>query len=190
MRKLGLSLVMLVFALLGLIQTAQAIEFQPYVGGGLGHVLMNIEVDGVRSDRPDSTFGGYASIGFDYGEYVGGELRIGTTGTASFAVGGINFDTSVDWFLSYLAKLQFPVSEQFKIFTMAGGTTTSVTTTITTPGLLFINTGTNNISQTMTNGSFGAGADFQTGDQWEVGIEVMLYASGFSTLTANLRYSF
>lgn len=176
--------------LFGLIQTAQAGDFQPYVGAGFGMASLNFEETGTGLSDHGSTFAGYGSIGFDYGEYLGAELRIGATGTASVTVGGLNYDLSSDWLLSYLAKFQLPVSEQFKIYAMAGATTTKQTTTITTPGWIFIATGTPRFSETTTNGSFGAGIDFQVNDQWYIGTEIMAYGAGLATLTGNLKYSF
>jgi len=184
-------IIILMSLLFGLIQTAGAAEFKPYLGGGIGLASLSLEVTGASAGSGSgSTLGGYGSIGFDYGDYAGAELRVGTTGKASVTIGGVNYDFSSDWFVSYLAKLQFPVTEKFRIYALAGATTTKQTMMITTPGWFWTATGTAKLSQTTTKASLGTGIDFQAGEQWDVGLEFMSYGAGLVTGAFNLNYSF
>ncbi len=184
-------LFILVSVLFGLMQTADAAEFKPYLGGGVGLASLKLDVTGASAGSGSgSTVGGYGSVGFDFGDYAGAELRVGATGNASLTIGGINYDISSDWLVAYLAKLQFPVTEQFRIYALAGATTTKQTVTIKTPGWIWVATGTAKMSETKTKASLGAGIDFQMSDQLYVGAEFMAYGSGLTMATGNLKYTF
>jgi opacity protein-like surface antigen len=173
----------------GLVQTAQAEDFKPYIGGGAGLAFFDIGKT-VPGAGTKSVGVGYGSLGFDYGDFIGAEVRLGTTGTTSIAFGGLTYDATIDWFASYLAKLQYPVTDQFRVYAMGGATTAKTTVTITTPGWFFVATGTPSISDTTTSGSFGAGFDFRASDQLHIGAEWMKVGSDVSSATANLKFYF
>lgn len=181
--------ILMAIALLGVAQITHAGDFRPYAGAGAGLSSIDIEITGAGTGT-GSSVGGFGVVGFDYGEFFGGELRVGATGNGSFTVGLVNYDVSADWFVSYLAKIQFNLSEQFKIYTLIGATTSKVTTTIKTPGWFWVATGTTKLSQTKTDASTSIGFDYQMDDQLGIGAEAMVYGSGFTMFTANLKYYF
>ena len=183
------KIIVLVMMCFGMAQAASANDFKPYVGAGLGFAMFDIGKS-VTGAGTSNALAGFGSLGFDYGDYVGAEIRFGTTANAKVSVGGLNYEGGVDSFFTYLAKLQFPVSEQLNIYALAGGTSASMSATITTPGWIFASTGTNKVSWNATSGSFGGGLDFKTSDHFNIGIEYLRYASDISGVTANIKYRF
>ena len=61
----------------------------------------------VYDNQRDNVFGGYLQLGSDFNDYLGAELRIGTTAKGSNAYGGGTVDLSADSLFSYLLKLQY-----------------------------------------------------------------------------------
>lgn len=143
-------------ALLFSVTPAKAQEMYPYVGVGVGSYSFDVNVLGL----PDSgsAIGGYLTLGADFGEYIGAELRIGTTGDADL------FATtySLDYFFSYLAKIQFPVSPELRIYGIIGGTSANVTTTA-------------GLDETGNSLSYGIGLDYRVSERSLFGVEWVRY---------------
>ena len=186
---------------------AQAIEFKPYAGVGLGGVLIDA---GLGSEN---AFAGYGILGADLHENYGIELRFGTTGntlntvmvpqgtvTEANGVPAIQpaiptpATVGIDWFFSYLFKLQYPVNEGFTIYGLVGGTTLK-------SKFAFAVLGTGH--STKTTLSYGGGVDFKLSNQWVLGADAMIYANNADTdpganfrgldmwgLTATIKYKF
>jgi len=161
-----LRVYVMTFILLFSISSAEAQDFdfnpQPYVGGGLGG--FNVDA-GVSSD---TVFGGFGLLGVNFNEYIGFEGRVGATADGSSTVNRVQTDFGVDWFVSYLAKLQLPVSEELVIYGLLGGTTIG-TRFQPLGGLEQTNSG--------TNFSFGVGLEYRIQGQLYVGGEWVQYAS-------------
>jgi len=164
-RCLTIAAIML---LLG-VQPAQAqnLDVKPYVGVGIGAFGLEIKDTGVNIKN--TVFGGYGKVGANIGDYLGVELRIGSTASGS-KVSPIDPTVipkvKADYFLSYLGKLQFPVTPDFKIYALLGGTTAKLKLT-------------NNIgfnaNPTKTGFTYGFGAEYYLQDKLSVGGEWMQY---------------
>jgi len=157
--------------------TVQAQDFKPYAGVGVGAFGLEMKDSSVNFNQKNTVLGGYAKFGVDINDYFGAELRVGTTakGDTTYAVGGVSAGSpagtigqKADYFFSYLAKLQYPVSPDFRAYAMLGATTAKHKTTFT-PAL-----GTGS-SPTKTGFSYGVGGDFRVNDQLSVGAEWMQY---------------
>jgi len=187
---------------------AQAIDFKPYAGAGAGVFIIDAGVGA------ENAFGGYGILGADLHENYGLEFRFGTTGRTGTAVTvpqgfqnrvvspiPIPANISIDWFVSYLLKLQYPVNESLRIYGLAGGTTlrSKFAFTAPIPPLTVIETS----HTTKTAFSFGGGLDYDLGNQWVIGIDGMVYANDANTnpganftgldvwgLTATAKYKF
>ncbi|MES0370825.1 MAG: outer membrane beta-barrel protein [Mariprofundaceae bacterium] len=193
---------------------AQAIDFEPYAGGGYGGFLIDA---GLGSGK---TAGGYGILGADLHENYGVELRFGNIGGYSAFDTPVAADAppvvamanqvlndpiittapspveiDIDWFISYLFKLQFPVDENFNVYGLIGGTTMHSNIYFKILG----RTG----HTTKTSLSYGGGIDYKVGDQWLLGLDAMVYSNDANTnpgtnfsgldvwgLTATMKYKF
>jgi len=156
---------------------AQDFDVKPYVGVGLGAFGLEVKDTNAVFSQNETVFGGYAKVGADIGDYLGGELRIGATssGTQSNPVGTggstIAFDSKLqaDYFFSYLVKLQFPATQDLKLYALLGGTTAKMKFTASAAGV------TGGVSGTKTGFSYGLGAEYSLQDMLSVGLEWMQY---------------
>lgn len=161
--------------------SAQAGETQPYAGVSLGGFNIESKITGVVDSG--STTGYYVFLGADINDYLAAELRLGATGNA--AVWGLNYKLSS--FVSYLAKGQFPVSSDLRVYGLLGGTTANLKTS-------------GGADVTKTGLTFGGGAEFNINEQLSVGAEWVRYWSNVtvspsvdvsaSGLSATLKYNF
>jgi len=164
---------------------AQAQGMEPYIGIGGGIFAIQLELNdplvGSASQR-NPTWGSFIKAGVDVNEYFGGELRIGTTGTPSTDWGpglpvgsGLitlvpsNVSTKIDYFFSYLGKIQYPVSDSYKIYVLLGGTTAKYTDSLSIAGFNF------NGSNTKTGFTFGGGVEVNLNQRTSIGIEWIEY---------------
>jgi opacity protein-like surface antigen len=170
--------VYLVAALLSLsmvpLTSAQANEWdmRPYMGVGLG--AFNVGYKDSRVSQTDTGFGGFIKGGADFGEYFGLEMRLGTTsnGSTSYAAGTLGasagtLKASTDYFVSYLAKVQMPVSNELRPYALLGGTTAVFKTTNSVIGW------TEKVAKSGL--SYGVGVDYNLGNQLSVNVEWMQY---------------
>jgi len=182
--------------------SAQAIEFKPYAGAGVGSFIIDAGLGA------ENAFGGYGILGADLHENFGIEFRLGTTGntgnTVMVPVGRVEQQpilvptpatVAVDWFVSYLLKVQYPVNEAFSIYGLVGATT--LNSKFVFPSIP------SQVNSTKTAFSFGGGVDYGLGNQWTLGIDAMVYANDANTnaganfkgldvwgLTATAKYKF
>ncbi len=177
-------------AMLAITPAGQAQEFKPYIGGGLGLFVLDFTGSGVTGVSNKDVFGGFGIFGVDYGDFVGGELRVGSAANTSFDNGSVNETLSIDYFFSYLAKLQFPVSEDFRFYTLIGGTSSKSSLKINTPGFVFVATNTTSVSDTSTSFTVGAGLDFKIRDQLLIGAEWLRYGSDVDGFTGTVKFLF
>jgi len=166
------------FALLGMLMApavqAQAEDFKPYFGIGLGAI--GVEEKAATFNQKNTVFGGFVKGGVDYNDYLGAELRIGTSmkGSKSYPAGTVaatasKVDLSAEYFVAYLLKLQAPITSQLTLYALGGGTTAKFKTAITS--------GTTSVSTKATKigASYGAGFNYSLGDQSSVGAEWVQY---------------
>jgi len=161
---------------------AEDLYFDPYVGAGLGQFQLS------TGNNSATVPGGFVLLGAEVHPYVAPEIRVGkankgtTTGYSSVAL---------DWFASYLLRLQAPVSEDTMLYGLVGGTTmrTALTPTAGTK-----------ISDTSTTFSFGLGIDYRPMRNVSVAAEWVRYGRGYKAASTRglnvtgisglLKYSF
>lgn len=139
----------------------------PYIGVGVGVYDLSFKGSGLAMSN--NVAGGFVKLGADFNEYLGAELRVGATdrGKRNFPAG--YYEQRARYLFSYLAKLQLPVTQQFRIYGLVGGTT----------GNLSFLTGTGQLAGKVATGvSFGGGFDYQVDDFTRVGLEYMRYWNG------------
>ncbi len=155
---------------------AQAQDFEPYVGFGLGAFGVELK-ESPAFNQKNTVFGGYGKLGVDINDYVAAELRIGATGTgtttyppATFGKGiPVDIKLQSTYFLSYLAKLKLPVNPDLRFYGLLGGTTAKFKTTAAVLGAAA------SISKTKTGFSYGAGVEWRLDDQLTLGAEWAQY---------------
>jgi len=143
-------------------------DIHPYAGAGIG--AFGLELKGATINQKNTTFGGYGKLGLDIGDYLGAELRFGSTSSGTTG----NVKLSDSYFISYLAKFQFPVTLDFRPYAMVGGTTAKFK--VTDAGV--------ETSNTKTELSYGFGAEYYVQDSLSVGGEWMQYWTNVN-LTGN-----
>lgn len=137
------------------LDTDNDFDIRPYAGAGLG--AFGLEFKNSTTSIKKTVFGGYGKLGADIGDYLGVELRIG--GTASGTKNTTKIQASS--FYSYLGKIQFPATPDFRLYALLGGTTAR-----------FKKGG---LSKTKTGFSYGFGADYYLQDRVSVGGEWVQY---------------
>jgi len=162
-------------ALIAMSGVAQAQDFKPYAGFGVGAFGVEEKVPGLS--QKSTTFGGYGKFGVDFSDYLGAELRIGATANGSktypagtLAAANPTFDLTLtsDYFISYLGKIQLPVAEDFRVFALLGATTAKIKATSAV-------TSTAVNSATKTGFSYGVGGEYFFNDNMSVGGEWVQY---------------
>jgi len=155
------------FALLALPSVASAADMKPYAGAGIGAFGLEFQENAGKVNK--TVLGSYAKLGSDIGDYLGAELRIGSTASGS-KVSPVNpavtVKMSAEYFLSYLGKAQLPVTPNFKAYALLGASTVNFKVTN--------NVGFNQ-SQTKTGLTYGAGANYDIQDTLSVGGEWVQY---------------
>ena len=156
----------------------QAQDVKPYAGVGAGFFGLEYKEPGFS--QKNTVFGGFVKIGADINQYLAAEVRLGgtTEGTQSYpagTLGGVipfDFSLSGDYIFSYLLKPQFPVTGDFRIYGLLGGTTAKLSRklNVTVAGVTLIND-----SATNTGLSYGLGADYLLSNQMSVGVEWVQY---------------
>ncbi|HXH71487.1 MAG TPA: outer membrane beta-barrel protein [Mariprofundaceae bacterium] len=188
----------LVVGLLGIAVPVQAADYwHPYVGAGVGSIL----IDAGAGSK--TAFGGYGMVGNDFNDNVGAEIRFGTSnktgGTVTVPAGCLliaattqcivttaptQANISIDWFVAYLLKLQYPVTPLFNVYAVVGGTTLKSKFAFATP----LTGGGTTFHATNTTFSYGGGFDYGLGNQWRVGLDATVYANK-ATTSSNANYS-
>jgi len=155
---------------------AQANEWdmRPYMGVGLG--AFGVEYKDSRVSQTDTGFGGFIKGGADFGDYFGLEMRVGTAsnGSKSYAAGTLGASAgtlkgSTDYFVSYLGKVQMPVSNELRPYALLGGTTAVFKTANSVSGWS---------EKVAKSGiSYGVGLDYNLGNQLSANVEWVQYWS-------------
>ncbi|MBL4774863.1 MAG: porin family protein [Mariprofundus sp.] len=111
---------------------AHADDFITYVSVGGGQVVTEYAEAGLAGgvSMKKSTWGATIKAGVDIYKYTGIEVRTGITGKVNhnFPAGTLGsipplaMAVQVNNFVSYFAKLQFPINDQFKVYGLLGAT--------------------------------------------------------------------
>lgn len=146
----------MVAAILSASNIAKAEDVKSYVGLGVGSYSFDVDILGFKDSG--SVTGAYGVLGYDANPYFGMELRMGATGEAN--VWGLKY--SMSNFISYLVKLQYPASEEFRVYVLVGGTSGNLTTS-------------GGASVSKTGLSYGGGAEFNVSENLSIGAEWVQY---------------
>jgi len=163
----------------------------PYVGIGVGG--FNID-NGVNKKM---AAGEFLQVGDDFSEYLGGEIRIGTSGRTNDDQIG-QPQTKIDYFVAAYAKPKYAMTEQFTAYALLG--VASVRSSFVAPGSLLQ-------KKTRTGIAYGLGVDYRFneaisfGAEWShmltkpknvtaATINTNFQGVSSSVYTANLKYHF
>jgi len=163
----------------------------PYIGVGLGAFGLKGSAPGYSQSNTE--FGGYVNAGINFNDYLGVELRLGTTtkGSKSFPPGTFNgvaiatpytVDIQPDYLLAYLVKLQYPASPEMNLYALLGASTARGKFTMSAPGASA------SISKTKTAFTWGVGGDYNLNNQVSAGIEFVQYWNDV-TVETNTKFS-
>jgi len=147
--------------------TGNAFDIRPYLGAGAG--AFGLELKNTTSQK-NTVFGGYGKAGVDIGDYLGAEVRFGSTSAGTTG----NTKLSNSYFISYLAKIQYSGASDFTLYTLLGGTTAKFKRTVS---------GTES-SESKTGFSYGFGAEYYLQDSLSIGGEWMQYWTNVKLGTA------
>jgi len=166
MKKLMIAMA----AMLTMSGIAQAQDFKPYAGVGIG--AFGLEYKDAAISQKKITFGSFAKFGVDINDYFGAELRVGGTSNAKKTYtaglpGAGTFKTSMNYFISYLGKVQYPVNDELRVYALLGGTTGKFKATNSASGA--------SASKSKTGFSYGVGMDYSLSRQLSAGAEWMQY---------------
>lgn len=156
---------------------ARAGDMNTYLGVGLGAFGLEYKEPGLK--QKNNVFGGLLLGGVDFNNYLGVQLRLGTTdkGKGGFAAGTLGLPVTftraqrADFFASYLARLRYPVSPDMRLYALLGATTAKVSVSFAPAVATFT-------PVTRTGVSFGAGFDADINDHWIGGLEWVQYWTG------------
>jgi len=126
-----------------------------------------------------STWGTFLNTGIQYKKYIGVELRAGLTGSGSAGFPAntlgytlpVNLKIGTNAFFSYLLKPQFPVTDQFKVYGLFGGTAARFEATTSSGGVQRLNT------PWKTGVTYGLGLEYQFRLKGSLAIEWVEYLS-------------
>jgi len=166
----------------GLSGTAQAADFKPYIGLGSGMFAIDFKLNDTLTSSMSQrrqTWGGFIKAGVDAVHYFGAEFRLGATGKASrewgaglpvgygaVTTGTSTVNTKINYFFSYLGKLQYPVGDAFKVYALAGGTTAKYTVSWSATG---------SENATVTGFTYGGGLEYGFAKRYSLGLEWVEY---------------
>jgi opacity protein-like surface antigen len=147
-----------------------SLGLNPYIGLGLG--VYNLKFHQGNFNQSNNMFGGFAKLGVDFNDYLGAQLRVGLTEPGKTTYPGSAVTLRADYLFSYLVKLQLPITQEFNIYGLAGGTTGKMNLKDTSGAIAPASA-----NKTATGASFGGGIDYRVDDFMHVGIEYMRYWS-------------
>lgn len=160
---------------------AQAQQPNSYLGAGLG--VFGLTESGTGISQHSSVFGGFVKGGLELNNWLGIELRIGSTvkGVQDNTAGTLGYaapsTTSIqaESLMSYLIKLRAPLASTFRPYAMLGATTARFKSTVLVSGLH------TSVVNTVTGLSYGIGGDYAIDGQLSASAEWMQYWNGVTT---------
>lgn len=180
LRTCGCALALVGLLLMSAVD-AQAQQPNSYLGAGLG--VFGLTESGANISQRSSVFGGFIKGGLEFNDWLGIELRLGSTvkGVRDNAAGTLGytapFTTSVqaESFISYLVKLRVPLASAFRPYAILGATTASFKSTVLVSG------NHSSLVNTATGLSYGIGGDYTINNQLSASAEWMQYWDGVTT---------
>ncbi|ATX79423.1 Opacity protein [Mariprofundus aestuarium] len=112
MKKTVTSFIAALAAITSMASVAHASD--PYVGVGVGSFILN---DGIS--KKASTIGTYLQVGDNFSEFLGGEIRIGTSGSTKEEL-AIIAGNKIDYFAAAFLKPQIKIAEDFTGYALIG----------------------------------------------------------------------
>lgn len=150
------------------VSTAYAEDSRMYAGIGVGMLGIEYKEPGLDINQNNPAMIAY--FGVDYNEYLGVEVRVGGSTDGDSTVGATKVELSAS-LVSLLAKMQYPVAQDFSVYALVGGTSATLNRKQTTlAGAVLIDD-----KATKASVSFGAGAKFSINEQMSLGAEWMQY---------------
>ena len=144
-------------------------DVRPYAAVGIGAFGLELK-DSTGFSQKNTVFGGYAKVGADIGDYLGAELRLGIPGSGTTG----NVKLSSNSMLSYLAKVQFPMTADFRPYALLGATTAKFKKSVA--GV--------EQSKSKTGFSYGVGVQYYLQDNISLGGEWIQYWNNVKLGTA------
>jgi opacity protein-like surface antigen len=169
--KKYLSAVIMVMAL-G--YSTQAYAMDPYVGVGFG--AFNIGTGVTKK----TVSGGYIQLGDDFSENIGGEIRIGTSGSTGEEL-TLQSRAKVDYFAAVFLKPKYQINDAWMAYGLLG---------IATLKGSYSEVGLAKQTKTRTGYAYGAGVQYRFADQFAVGAELSHMLSKPKTNATAIRTNF
>ena len=161
------------------VPAANAGDVVPYVSVGGGQVVTEYVENGPVAggvSMKKSTWSAMIKAGVDIYQYTGLEVRTGITGKINHvfpagtlgSIPPLNVSAQVNGFVSYFAKLQYPITKSFKLYGLFGATTgrTSVERNQGVGGAL---------KGWKTDLSYGGGLEYKFRVRGSIGLEWVQY---------------
>lgn len=148
--------------------SAPAYANDPYVGLGVG--VFNIDTGAAKK----TAFGSYLQVGDDFSQYIGGELRIGTSARN-------NQHAKVDWFGAAFLKPRYEFNDQLMGYALIGVAT--VRGSYAAPGGL-------NQKKTRSGIGYGLGLQYRASENLSLGGEWSHLLSKPKATAATINTSF
>ncbi len=169
--KKHLSAVIMVMAL-G--YSTQAYAVDPYVGVGFG--AFNIGTGVTKK----AVSGGYIQLGDDFSENIGGEVRIGTSGSTGEEF-TLQSRAKIDYFAAAFVKPKFQINDAWMGYGLLG---------IATLKGSYSEVGLAKQTKTRTGYAYGAGVQYRFAGQFAVGAEYSHMLSKPKTNATAIRTNF
>ncbi|MBN4073258.1 porin family protein [Mariprofundus ferrooxydans] len=161
--KKTIAVTTLALASIGMSSSANAQDISFYTGVGLGTINTEHKAAGV--DQTATTFGGFVKLGADFNDYFAAEMRVGMSGKNKKTYAANTFTYSSPIFVSYLAKVKYPVLSNVDLYMLAGATTARIKGTSDTATQ----------SKSKTGLSIGVGFDYKLNNNVSLGADWMQY---------------
>lgn len=182
-------LFLIIMMMIGISNSVQAEE--SYLGIGPSMYSINYSDPGVNINQSNPGF--MLKYGSDFNEYMGFEFRLGMSLKGETTVGAskVEFDT---FFYSILLKPQYPLTQELKVYALAGMTSFTLNRKqTTTAGTVLLNDKASKLSA-----SYGAGTEFKFKENMSISADWIQYWSSInigpqintSAWATNLTYNY
>jgi len=159
---------------LSLACSGNAFASDPYVGASLGAFNVGTGVS------KKAVTGGFMQVGDDFSEYLGAELRIGTSGNSKQG-GATQARARIDYFGAALLKPKINFDDQWMGYALLG---------VATLKSSYSETALAKQSKTRTGYAYGLGVQYRLGDNYALGAEYMHMLSKPKTDATLIKTSF
>jgi len=154
--------------------SGSAFASDPYVGASLGAFNVGTGVS------KKAVTGGFVQIGDDFSEYLGGELRIGTSGQSNLG-GAAQAKARIDYFGAAFLKPKYNFDDQWMGYALIG---------IATLRSSYTETGLASQKKTRTGYAYGLGLQYRLSENYALGAEYSHMLSKPKTDATAIKTSF